>query len=58
MADIKTQIEEKKAELEQLQATRKKGFCNSKVSSAEDVERETAIEDLEDEIERLRKQLQ
>jgi len=53
MDDVKTLIAEKKAKLEALKASRPKGGCSEKISSLQDVARETAIEELEDEIRSL-----
>lgn len=53
MEDIKALIAEKKAELESLQKSRPAVKCSSSHSSEQDVERESAIEDLEDEIREL-----
>jgi hypothetical protein len=53
MNTLDKQIADKQAQLEALKAARPKGFCSSKLSSAEDVARETTIEDLEEEIRSL-----
>lgn len=53
MEDIEALIAENKAKLADLVASRPKVHCSSSHSSEEDVARETAIEDLEEEIRRL-----
>lgn len=53
MDDAKAILASKKAELETLKSARPSGGCSGKHSSAEDVARETAIEDLEEQIRSL-----
>ena len=52
-SDIRKQLEEKRARLEQLRAKKPKPECVAQFSSEIDVQRETEIEDLEEEIRRL-----
>ena len=58
MKDLEKELKEKKEKLLELVKSRSKASCSSVVSSNIDVRRETEIEDLEDEIESLQKQLQ
>jgi predicted RNase H-like nuclease (RuvC/YqgF family) len=56
-ADIRKQLEEKRAKLEELKASKPKANCSTQFSSEADVRRETEIEDLEEEIRRLESHL-
>ena len=58
MAEIGTELSEKKRQLEELIKSRSKASCSSKNSSKADVDRETLIEELEEEIQDLEKQVQ
>lgn len=49
-ADITKQLEEKKAKLEELKASKPKANCAGTFSSEVDVRRMTEIEELEEEI--------
>lgn len=53
MRDAKSELEQKKAQLQELIRSRPKANCSSKYSSAIDVRRESEIEDLEEEIQTL-----
>ena len=53
MKDVKALIEAKKKKLEELKASRPKVQCSPSHSSEEDVARETAIEEIEEELRRL-----
>ena len=53
MRDVKSELEKKKAQLEELIRSRPKANCSSKYSSEIDVRRESEIEDLEEEIQTL-----
>jgi hypothetical protein len=55
--DIEQQIEDKKLKLQELIRSRPKANCSDTYSSAIDVRRETEIEELEEEIEALKKML-
>jgi hypothetical protein len=55
--DLKSRLEEKQRVLAELRRARSDATCASKYSSGIDVERETQIEELEEEIEGLRKKL-
>jgi hypothetical protein len=53
MADVKSELEEKKARLRALLESRSKANCDTRHLSAADMHREEEIEDLEDEIKAL-----
>ena len=53
MREVKSELEKKKAQLEELIRSRPKANCSSKYSSEIDVRRESEIEDLEEEIQTL-----
>ena len=57
MSDIQKQIDEKKAQLAELHASKSKANCSDHYSKSSDVNREIQIEELEDEIKALEKQL-
>ncbi|KKL82755.1 hypothetical protein LCGC14_1981590 [marine sediment metagenome] len=57
MSDLKPQLEEKVLRLKSLVDSRSKAYCSSINSSEEDVKRETEIDDLEEEIKRIEKEL-
>ncbi len=50
MEDLKVELETKKAKLRGLIEARSKANCSTRNSSAADVQRETEIEELEEEI--------
>ncbi len=54
---LKDRIAEKRRKLEELKRSRSQATCSSVVSSEIDVRRETEIEDLEEEIQSLERQL-
>ncbi len=53
MRDVESELEQKKAQLQELIRSRPKANCSSKFSSEIDVRRESEIEDLEEEIQTL-----
>ena len=53
--NLETQLLDKKAELAELRRARSDANCSSKFSSAIDVERETRVEELEEEISKMEK---
>jgi polyhydroxyalkanoate synthesis regulator phasin len=53
MEDIQTELKKKKERLAELIKSRSKATCSSTYSSKADVDRETEIEELEDEIKAL-----
>ncbi len=57
MRDAKSELEQKKAQLQELIRSRPKANCSSKFSSEIDVRRESEIENLEEEIQSLESQL-
>jgi polyhydroxyalkanoate synthesis regulator phasin len=57
MKDLKSQLEEKTKRLDQLVKSRPKAFCSTVNSSAEDVKRESEIDELEVEIKQLEKKV-
>ncbi len=57
MANVKDELAENKRKLRELIRARSDATCASVVSSEIDVRRETEIEELEEEIQRLEKQL-
>jgi hypothetical protein len=57
MKEVQSELEKKRAQLEELIRSRPKANCSSKYSSDIDVRRESEIEDLEDEIRALESQL-
>ena len=57
MTDPKTQLEESRKKLAELNKSRSKANCSSKYSSELDVRRETEIEELEETIEQLEAKL-
>lgn len=57
MSDLKTQLEEKVLRLKALVDSRSKAYCSSINSSEDEVKRETEIDDLEEEIKRIEKEL-
>ncbi len=57
MGDINTKLEEKKGQLHQLRENQSKANCSVTISSAADMRREMEMENLEDEIKALEKQL-
>ena len=57
MKTSKEELEEKKTKLQKLIMSRPKGYCSTVLSTKEDVQRETEIEDLEDEINTLEKKV-
>ncbi len=57
MKDVKSELDKKRAQLEELIRSRPKANCSSKYSSDIDVRREREIEDLEAEIQALELQL-
>ncbi len=56
MADPKADLEDKQRQLQELVNSRSGANCSSSHSSGTDVHREMLIEELEEEIERLKKQ--
>ena len=57
MKELKEKLEEKKARLDKLIKSRSTAYCSTVLSNEADVQRETEIEELEDEILRLEKEL-
>lgn len=57
MEDLQAVLEEKKVRLQKLIKSRPKGYCSTVLSSEKDVQRESEIEDLEDEISSLEKKV-
>ena len=57
MSDLKTQLEEKVLRLKALVDARSKASCSAINSSKEDVKRESEIDDLEVDIQRIEKEL-
>ena len=55
MPNTKDELAEKKRKLQELIRARSKATCSSVVSSEIDVRRETEIEELEEEIQKLEK---
>lgn len=53
MRDVKSELEQKKAQLQELIRSRPKANCSSKYSSEIDVRRESEIEELEEQIQSL-----
>lgn len=53
MRDAMSELEQKKAQLQELIRSRPKANCSSKYSSEIDVRRESEIEELEEEIQTL-----
>ena len=58
MRDVKFELDQKKAQLQELIRSRPKANCSSKYSSEIDVRRESEIEDLEEQILSLESQSQ
>jgi polyhydroxyalkanoate synthesis regulator phasin len=58
MADLRKELEKKRQELQELVHSRSKANCADVYSSGIDVRRETRIEELEEEIDRLQEQLE
>ena len=57
MENLKDTIEDKKGKLRTLLESKSKANCDTRHLSASDIQREEAIEDLEDEIAALEKKL-
>ena len=57
MESLKAQLKEKTTRLQELVNSRPKAYCSEINSSAEDVRRETEIDELEEEINRIEKEL-
>jgi len=57
MEDLKVQLEEKILRLEQLIKLRPKAYCSEVHSSAEDVRRESEIDEIEEEIKQIEDKL-
>ena len=57
MTEIEKELQEKKSKLAELIRSRSDANCASKYSSEQDVQRETEVEDLEDEIKALEKKI-
>jgi len=57
MRDVKSELDKKNAQLQELIRSRPKANCSSKFSSEIDVRRESEIEVLEEEIQTLESQL-
>ena len=57
MGDLKAELDEKRRQLNELIKSRSKASCSSRASAKADVDRETQIEDLEERILVLEKQL-
>ena len=57
MSDLQEQMAARKKELRELVRSRSKASCATVVSTEIDVRRETRIEELEEEIQALRKKL-
>lgn len=57
MADINTELEENRAKLAQLLDNKSKANCDTRNLTAADIQREEEIEDLEEEIAKLEKNL-
>ncbi len=58
MKELKEQLEEKKSRLEMLIKSRSKANCSTVFSKETDVQRETEIEELEEEIQGLEQKIQ
>ncbi len=57
MADLRRELKDRKGKLAALKSNQSKANCSTTNSSAADMQREMQIEELEDEIRRLEKQL-
>jgi HAMP domain-containing protein len=57
MSDVQEQLDVRTRELRELVRSRSKASCSDVISTEIDVRRETRIEELEEEIRELRKQL-
>jgi hypothetical protein len=57
MEDLKRELEKKVIRLQELVNARSKAYCTSVNSSADEVRRETEIDELEQEIKRLEAKL-
>ena len=57
MEDLKKELEKKVIRLQELVKARSKAYCTSVNSSADEVRRETEIDELEQEIKRLESKL-
>ena len=58
MSDLQNQLDARKRELQELIRSRSKASCSDVVSTEIDVRRETRIEELEEEIQQLQKELE
>ena len=58
MKQLKEELKKKKEILQELNKSRSKAYCSTVLSSETDVQRETEIEELEEDIEKLEKKLQ
>jgi hypothetical protein len=57
MDDLKAKLEEKVMRLKILVDSRSKAYCSNIISSEEEVKREMEIEELEEEINRIEKEI-
>jgi hypothetical protein len=57
MVALNSQLKEKSLRLQELVNSRSKAYCSEINSSAEDVKRETEIDELEEEINQIEKEL-
>lgn len=57
MKELKEELEEKKRRLERLLKSRSQAYCSTVLSNETDVQRETKIEELEEEIGRIEEQI-
>ena len=57
MSDLKAELDNKRQKLNELIRSRSKASCSSRASAKADVERETQIEELEERVLELEKQL-
>ena len=57
MSDLKAQLEEKVMRLKTLVDSRSKAYCSNVNSSEDEVKREMEIEELEEDINRIEKEL-
>ena len=57
MEGLREELEAKRAQLDRLIEARSQAYCSTVLSNEADVQRETKIEELEEEIVRLEKEL-
>ena len=57
MKELKEELKKKKVRLQELIKSRSKAYCSTILSSKTDVQRETEIEELEEDIGKLEKKL-